>query len=150
MKFTDEQVQVFNLYGYHITSIEKLASIKKQGLLPQCGKRCQQVGDIINAIYFFPALSLVEDWVSVLYNKKDIPYLNLLRFSLKDIDFYIQSSECGDCYTLESIPPTKIEILKQYNSLTNSMFLLNNLLVQGTNNLTWQNLNNNKIYTKTK
>ena len=111
-----EKISNFQLYGYHITEINNLKLIKKEGLVPKCGKRSREIGDYRKVIYFFPALILMDNWRKVLYKDTNSASLALLRFNLDNVDITITDKDSwdlfGDWYTKDPISPEKIEILK--------------------------------------
>lgn len=155
MILSDEQIQNFKLYGYHITTTNKLKMIKNDGLVPKCGERSKSVGDTREAIYFFPALVLIDNWIKVLYDKKDRASLELLRISLKGLDFTMtdmvgSGNIFGDWYTMNKVLPEKIEFLRRIDSDGNQ-FLLEELLRKRGDSLIWQPVESfdyNKMYIK--
>ncbi|MBO9428360.1 hypothetical protein [Sulfitobacter sp. R18_1] len=46
---------------YHITAMENLESILKEGLKPQIGPRAREIGEKEAAVYLFPTMSDLED-----------------------------------------------------------------------------------------
>jgi hypothetical protein len=46
---------------YHITEMENLETILKEGLKPQIGPRARDLGEKVEAVYLFPTMSDLED-----------------------------------------------------------------------------------------
>ena len=141
MILSPEKISNFQLYGYHITEINNLKLIKKEGLVPKCGKRSREIGDYRKVIYFFPALILMDNWRKVLYKDTNSASLALLRFNLDNVDITITDKDSwdlfGDWYTKDPISPEKIEILKCLDQYGNP-FLLEELYQQPKENLIWE------------
>lgn len=137
MILQNEQIENFKLRGYHITTADQLENIKNKGLLPKCGERSKSIGDNQEAIYFFPTLILIKDWVKVLYEKKDREFLELLRFNLKTINFVARDIEFSDFYTTDSITPENIQLLQRID-LNGNPYYLENLLNQSKGSLIWK------------
>ena len=136
-----EQITNFQLHGYHITETSNLKLIKEEGLLPRCGRRSQAIGDTQEAVYFFPALLLIDTWREVLYSEEDYANLELLRFDLENIDITITDKNpwdlFGDWYTKQVILPEKIQLLKRIDK-EGRAFSLETLLQQRYEDLIWQ------------
>ena len=136
-----EQITNFQLHGYHITETSNLKLIKEEGLLPRCGRRSQAIGDTQEAVYFFPALLLIDTWREVLYSEEDYANLELLRFDLENIDITITDKNSwdlfGDWYTKQVILPEKIQLLKRIDK-EGRPFSLDTLLQQDRNHLLWE------------
>jgi hypothetical protein len=45
---------------YHVTSVDNLLSIARDGLQPRCGERSTDADEAIDAIYTFPSLEAVQ------------------------------------------------------------------------------------------
>lgn len=145
MILPDKQIDKFKLYGYHITTTSRLKLIKNEGLLPICGERSKSISDSREAIYFFPALILINNWIKLLYEEKDRKSLELLRLSLKGLNITItdnlnSNNIFGDWYTVNSIPSEKIELLKRIDS-NGEQFFLENLLKNNNDDLIWEPIN---------
>lgn len=87
----------YNRFVYHLTREERIQQIKKQGLKPQNGERCQKIGDTNKGVYFFDSLGYLYDWIEELY-PQICEELYLLRFNIKNRKWYIQDATIGDYY----------------------------------------------------
>lgn len=119
--------------GYHITLENNIDSIIKSGLIPMCGERSESIGDFTKAIYFYPALILTPVWVKLLYSKKDILNLKLLRFNLDNVNFIVRDPDLEDLYTLDTINPDRIQVL-------NSNFPLCDINKYSEQSFEWKNI----------
>lgn len=106
-------------YAYHITQTKNIESIKQNGLQPMCGRRSIESKDTRLAIYFSDTLYLVEQWIELLYKTKNKQELELLKFNIKEQNWYAQDETIGDFFLLKPIIPEKIEILEKYDELNN-------------------------------
>ena len=141
MILSSEQITNFHLHGYHITEANNLKLIKEEGILPKCGSRSKAIGDTQEAVYFFPALLLIDTWREALYSEEDYANLELLRFDLENIDITITDKNSwdlfGDWYTKQVILPEKIQLLKRIDK-EGRPFSLDTLLQQDRNHLIWE------------
>lgn len=59
---------------YHVTLMENVPSIRKNGLLPQVGERSEELGETEEAIYLFPSKEDMDNalmnWLGEWYNEK--------------------------------------------------------------------------------
>lgn len=104
-----------NHYAYHIAHNNNMDEIINKGLLPNCGLRSRLAGDSRKAVYFFDSLYSVNDWIDRLYNNKDVENLELLRFNLKGLKWYIQNQLISDFYLLNPIEKQKLSYLRIIN-----------------------------------
>lgn len=116
---TKENIWHEDHIAYHITQKKYIESIKKIGLQPVCGKRSREANDTRKAIYFSDTLYLVEQWIERLYKEKNKYELELLKFNIKEKNWYSKDDEIGDFYLLKPILPENIEILNKYDELEN-------------------------------
>lgn len=99
------------MIGYHLTPLENLDGISKSGLRPGIGPRSQEIGEVIEAIYFFPDLVTMEDalasWCES-YFDPDKPLVCLL------VDIFEVERGTGanfEIVCLSAIDPSRIKIL---------------------------------------
>lgn len=146
MNIPNKQIENFKMYGYHITTTNKLKMIKNEGLLPKCEERSKAIGDSREAIYFFPVLLLINNWIDLLYGSKNRESLELLRIDLKKMKRRFTISDhnpnniFGDWYTLDKITPDNLEYLKRINQ-DKEVFYLENLLENEMESLIWRPIN---------
>ena len=105
-----------NHYSYHLTNIEAMEGICKNGLIPLVGDRSKSVGDNIKGVFFFDSLYLMNDWIERLYENKDIYQLELLRFNLKGRKWNVRHCyEYDEFYLFNKVVQDKIEYLRLYD-----------------------------------
>ena len=78
-----EGVLLTDCFGYHITNIESMESICKEGLKPMLGERSISIGETEKRIFFTCCLNEIPKWIGLLYEKRNIEELELLRFNIK-------------------------------------------------------------------
>ena len=89
---------------YHATTTERLASIKKEGLVPKIGKYAAAMGETEESVWLFNGLDEAEEMMPIWLEPVYGPELVLLEVTLPD-DFPI--TETGSDYevtTHEQIP----------------------------------------------
>ena len=134
---------------FHITNMEAMGNICKQGLKPQCGERSKSIGDETKGIFFFDYLGSACDWIDVLYKNKNIYELELLRFNLKNRKWIKHNND--EFYLLNKVFPEAIEYLRIYDTEKNVYLPLN--FVDDINEkciLIWNSLSDYKPLAKTK
>lgn len=69
---------------YHVTLMENVESILKDGLIPQIGERSREFGEEFEAVYMFPSIDDMEcalgQWLGEWYNDEygeEIPLASL-------------------------------------------------------------------------
>jgi hypothetical protein len=128
--FTDDKH-----YAYHITHKDNMKGIIEKGLLPLCGSRSYSIEDYREVICFFIELhkGSLGFWLYELYlkgNKFDtgaknttIQDLELLRFNLKYIKWFVQKARIQDFYTYETISNKELQYLRLYGNNGNQILL---------------------------
>ena len=110
MVFTDEFIWHTDHFVYHITEKSSIESILKTGLIPMVGARSNDAGDTEKAVYFFDNLYNLESWMNYLYKNKDKDSLEVLRFNLKRLKWYIHNGG-KEFYLKNMIPLEKLQYL---------------------------------------
>lgn len=100
-------------YAFHVTNVDAMKSICRDGLIPLCGERSRSVNDDIIGIFFFDHLVSASFWMDVLYENKDITELELLRFNLKD-RMWIKHND-NEFYLPNGVFPNDVEYLRIYD-----------------------------------
>lgn len=113
-------------FVYHITEKQNIDSIIKYGLVPSLGDRSLLVGDKFKAIFFFDELYNIEEWMDFLYKNKDKNSLEVLRFNIKKLRWFIHNAG-EEFYTKSNIPIEKIDYLKLYNK-NNRLITFNDMI----------------------
>lgn len=99
-------------FVYHLTERKNLLSIKKNGLLTLLGKRSQEIGEQIEAIYFCDDIRSISDWIDWLYPNCNPEELSLLKFDINGLRCYIKDISIGDFYITENISTKNIYYLE--------------------------------------
>lgn len=102
-------------FVYHITEKDNIESILKYGLIPSLGERSILAGDQFKAIFFFDEIYHIEEWMDFLYKNKDKDSLEVLRFNIKRLKYFIHNNG-EEFYLKHKIPVEKIDYLNLYNS----------------------------------
>lgn len=142
---------LFNLFqdyfAYHITEKKNIDSIIKYGLIPSMGERSLLAKDEFKAIFFFDEFYNINNWMEFLYKNKDKDTLEVLRFNLKNLRWFIHNR--GDeFYIKHKIPIDKIDYLEIYNH-NMDILSFNNLYMEDVYNLDYR-WNKLKEYHKNK
>lgn len=135
MIFNQELICYQDHYAYHITEKNNIESIIKYGLLPSFGDRSKLAGDKFKAVFFFDNLYNIEEWMNFLYKSKDKDSLEVLRFNIKKLKWFIHNSG-EEFYTQSQIPVEKIDYLKIYNN--NKLITFNDMINENIYNLDYR------------
>ena len=114
MIFNHELICKRDHFAYHITEKNNMDSIIKYGLIPSFGDRSKIAGDRFKAVFFFDNIYNIENWMEFLYKNKDKDSLEVLRFNIKKLKYFIHNN--GEEFYLKNIIPIeKIDYLNLYN-----------------------------------
>ena len=141
MIFDKEFIWYNDHFVYHITEKQNIDSIIKHGLIPSLGNRSILAGDNFKAVFFFDNINNIENWMDFLYKNQDKDSLEVLRFNIKKLKWFIHNNG-EEFYIKHKIPITKIDYLEIYNKDYN-LISFNNLINENTYNLDYRW---NKIY----
>ena len=134
-------------YAFHVTSVDSIKEICKEGLKPLCGERSKSVGDNIKGVFFFDYLNSASEWIDVLYKDKNIYELELLRFNLKNRRWIKHNDD--EFYLPHIVYPEKVEYLRIYNVERNINLPLTFIDDSSEKRiLVWDDLNNYKPLVK--
>ena len=123
-------------FAYHITEKQNIDSIIRYGLLPTIGDRSIIAGDNFKAVFFFDNINNIEEWMDFLYKNKDKDSLDVLRFNIKSLKWFIHNNG-EEFYIRHKIPITKIDYLEIYNKESN-LISYNNLINENIYNLEYR------------
>ena len=102
---------------FHITTGSNWEKIKNEGLIPQVGNRCKEIGETIPSIFLFEnkgtALFALHDWllVELLKESNEVVLLEIILENGFRLD-----EDCSCEYAVRSyskIPPEKIYFVKK-------------------------------------
>ena len=123
-------------FVYHITEKNNIENIIKYGLLPSIGNRSLIAGDRFKAVFFFDELYNMEEWMDFLYGSKDKDSLEVLRFNIKKLRWFIHNGG-EEFYLKHKVPIEKIDYLELYNS-NSDIISFNNLYKEDIYNLDYR------------
>lgn len=146
MVLTEEFIWRTDFYAYHVTNIDNIDSICKEGLKPLCGDRSKLVYDNTKGIYFFINLYNAPAWIDALYKNKDKYELELLRFNLKNRKWFISGDD--EYYLIHKVKPEKIEYLRIFNNNEYLPLDFDKIIDEELIKIEWNNLNDYKVLKK--
>ena len=115
MIFNHELICKRDHFAYHITEKNNMDSIIKYGLIPSFGDRSKIAGDRFKAVFFFDNIYNIESWMDFLYKNKDKDSLEVLRFNIKKLKYFIHNNG-EEFYLKNKIPVEEIDYLNLYNN----------------------------------
>lgn len=123
-------------FVYHITKKDNIDSILKFGLIPSLGERSILAKDQFKAVFFFDNLYNIENWMNFLYKNKDKDSLEVLRFNIKKLKWFIHNGG-EEFYIKQKVPIENIDYLELYNN-NSDIISFNNLYKEDIYNLDYR------------
>lgn len=110
MKITEVVELNRRILAYHVTPVNNIEFIQRDGLIPQIGSNSSSYGETEERLYFFPTIVDAEDatmnWLGDQY-EEDI--LALLEVDITGIN--IRKDVDWELYTNQSVSPERIRVL---------------------------------------